>query len=110
MVRKVRFLAVHEPRCGWVETFQTVSLGSTLAIWPGSHPPRLGALLKPLGLYTARLGRSTRIKSPYNKRTCSSAGRRVFLRKVGWARDRETLSIMSGRRLGTSIITSATLG
>jgi hypothetical protein len=40
---------------------------STLAIWPGSNPPRLGALLKPLGLYTGRLGRSTRKKSPYNK-------------------------------------------
>jgi hypothetical protein len=40
---------------------------STLAIWPGSNPPRLGALLKPLGLYTGRLGRSTRKKSPYKK-------------------------------------------
>jgi hypothetical protein len=43
---------------------------STLAIWPGSKPYRLGALLRPLGLFTGRCVTATRKKSPYMIRTC----------------------------------------
>jgi hypothetical protein len=43
---------------------------STLAIWPRSKPYRLGALLRPLGLFAGRSGRPTRKKSPYITRTC----------------------------------------
>jgi hypothetical protein len=57
---------------------------STLAIWPRSKPYRLGALLRPLGLFAGRSGRPTRKKSPYITRTCRALffGRLFSLRKV----------------------------
>src|SRR5215208_1037285 len=47
--------------------FQTVSLGSTLAIWPYETPHRVGILQRPLGLFAGRSGRPTRKKSPRNQ-------------------------------------------
>ena len=43
--------------------FQTVSLRSTLAIWPYDAPHRVGITRSPLGLFACRGGRPTRKKS-----------------------------------------------
>src|SRR5829696_1497280 len=48
--------------------FRTVSLGSTLAIWPYDTPHKVGILRRPLGLFAGRSGRPTRKKSPTENR------------------------------------------
>src|SRR5215208_4117897 len=47
-----------------VGTFQTVSLGSTLAIWSRITSHRLGSLQRPLGLFVGWSLRATRKKCP----------------------------------------------
>jgi hypothetical protein len=47
------------------ENYQTVSLSSTLAIWPRKTPHRLSVLRRPLGLFASRSAPTTRKKSPY---------------------------------------------
>jgi hypothetical protein len=64
--------SAHEPLCAvaytaasqCLKSFQTVSLGWTLAIWPCNTPHQLGLLRRPLRLSPCHSPATTRKKSP----------------------------------------------
>jgi hypothetical protein len=72
------------------------------AIWPRSKPYRLGALLRPSGIFAGRSGRPTPKKSPYitrNKRTCRALVWKALLSEKSSVRrgQRERSPIDQGR-------------
>jgi hypothetical protein len=62
--KKTRFGGSQDSIVSRSGTFRTVSLGSTLAIWPRNTLHQLSLLRRPLGLFAGRRGRPTRKKSP----------------------------------------------